>query len=71
VNVPVQAYLRYRLARAGLTVRAGGIGRPGSLGVWCTDIGVVIGGGIVGEVPEFNALVVGPKEVENQSQSDE
>lgn len=47
------------------------LGSELTLPVWVTDTGVVIFSRILGEISEFNTLGVGPKEVENQFQSDE
>ena len=45
-----------------------GFGRLGGLDVSCTDIGIMIGSWILGEVPEFDSFVVGPSEVDSQFQ---
>lgn len=39
--------------------------------VFITHFAIVIFGRILGEISEFNALEIGPEEVENQFQSDE
>ena len=38
--------------------------RLGTLDIWFADVGIVVGSWILREISEFDALVVGPSEVE-------
>lgn len=44
----------------------GGLNGLGGVDVRHTNVGVVVGGWILGEISKFDSLVVGPREVNNQ-----